>query len=91
MIELLEGQLDKFYTKTKSKPGKWVISHDVANHILDISQSLSRSPGHVTLIGYSGSGRQTCAKLSASLLDYEIHQVAIHSSISIFYNQTQLS
>ena len=75
VIGLLESQLDVFYTKTKCKPGKLVISHDMANHILHISQSLSRSPSHVVLVGHSGSGRHTCAKLSASLLDYEIHQV----------------
>jgi len=75
IIGLLESQLDKFYSKTKCKPGKLVISYDVANHILQICQSLSRSPGHVTLIGHSGSGRHTCAKLSASLLDFEIYQV----------------
>ena len=75
IIGLIESQLTRFYSKTKSKAGKLVISHDVANHILHISQSLSRSRGHVTLIGESGSGRHTCAKLSASLLDYEIYQV----------------
>lgn len=77
MIHFMEKKLSQYNKKLKSAPTQLVISTNVASHILHITQAMSRPGGHVVLIGNAGSGRRSCAMVSALLLNYEIHQVSL--------------
>lgn len=81
MVTLMENKLSQFNKTIKSGPIELVISLHVANHILYSTQALSRPRGHVILIGDAGSGRRSCAMVSALLLDYEIFQVYAKKSV----------
>lgn len=77
LVQLMENEIEKENVNNKSSD-KMVITLNVANHVLHITQGLTRPRGHVFLVGYYGCGRRSCARLSALLLKYEVFQVSCH-------------
>ena len=75
MIQFMENKLEQHNKETTLAPIKLVISLNVAYHILHISHALSRTRGHVILIGDAGRGRRSCATVASLLLKFDIFQV----------------
>lgn len=77
VIAAMEQKLDAYNEMRKGAPLKLVLSAHVAGHVLHAIHALNRPKGHAVLIGEAGRGRQSCAIVSALLLNYGIFQVLL--------------
>lgn len=75
IVTVIEEKLSEHNKKMKGTPVKLTISSSVAKNIMHITQALDRQRGHVIIIGEVGSGRRSCALVSALVLNYEVYQV----------------
>ena len=59
---------------------QFAVADDVLTHLTRIERVLCQPLGHAVLMGASGTGKKTLARLAAWMLSVEVHQVYSHSS-----------
>ena len=94
IVTVIEDKLSQHNKKMKATPVKLTISLSVAKNIMHITQALDRQRGHVIIVGDVGSGRRSCAVVSALLLNYEVYEVRLYSvsrMVSLLFSSSSYS
>jgi dynein heavy chain len=81
MKEVIENYLGD-YNSTSKAPMDLVVFSFVIEHLSRISRILKQPNGHGLLIGISGAGRSTVAKLAAHVANYELFQIEMSKKYS---------
>ena len=76
-IKKIEDKLIEFNDATKTKPMKLVMFLDACDHVARISRIIRQSQGHALLLGVGGSGRQSLARLSSYINEYDCAQIEV--------------
>jgi len=76
VIEACNGYLE-YYNATCKKPMDLVLFLFMIEHITRICRILRSPGGNALLIGIGGSGRQSCTRLAASIMDYTVVEIEI--------------
>ncbi|KAL0235884.1 hypothetical protein GEMRC1_002466 [Eukaryota sp. GEM-RC1] len=71
------------YNSTSQSPMNLVLFQYCVDHVLRVSRILNQPYGHALLIGVGGSGRQSVARLAASICDLDISEVEITKNFSM--------
>lgn len=81
----LEEKMDYYlaeYNMTSKTEMSLVLFRYAIEHVSRVSRVLMQDKGHAMLVGVGGSGRNSCAKLAASISEFAIHQVEITRNYS---------
>ena len=76
LTEKMNYYLDE-YNLMSQTPMSLVMFQFAIEHISRISRILQQDNGHVLMVGIGGSGRRSCARLSASMMDFTLFQVSL--------------
>jgi len=76
-IKKVESKLSDFNDNTKSKPMRLVMFLDACDHVARICRIIRQTQGHALLLGVGGSGRQSLARLSSFINDYDCAQIEV--------------
>lgn len=72
--------LDKYNATPHAKKMNLVIFDDALEHLVRISRIIGTPRGSAMLVGVGGSGRQSLARLAASINQHRIHQIQLTSN-----------
>ena len=76
-VKSIETKLEEFNELTKAKPMKLVMFLDACDHIARICRIIRQTQGHALLLGVGGSGRQSLARLSSFINEYDCMQIEV--------------
>ena len=76
LTEVMEAYLTEF-NATSRKQMNLVMFLFAIEHVSRISRILTNAGGNALLVGVGGSGRQSVARLAASICDFEVKQIEI--------------
>ena len=76
LTEKMNYYLDE-YNLMSQTPMPLVMFQFAIEHISRISRVLQQDNGHVFMVGIGGSGRHSCARLAASMMDFTLFQVSL--------------
>ena len=76
MVSVVEEQLED-YNSTHTKKMPLVMFVDAVGHVARMSRVIRQPLGNSLLLGVGGSGRQSLARLSAAMAEYDCFQIEI--------------
>ena len=76
MVTVVEESLED-YNATFTKKMPLVMFVDAVGHVARISRVIRQPQGNALLLGVGGSGRQSLARLSAGMAEYDCFQIEI--------------
>jgi dynein heavy chain len=77
LTQKMNYYLDEYNLKSQTQMSL-VMFQFAIEHISRISRILQQDNGHVLMVGIGGSGRHSCARLAASMMDFMLFQVSLH-------------